>query len=540
MTAPVASSGRPALATHRWIPFAWFLAACVLFFFANRAAYKGYFSDDDLASLTWPTYVHSDVYLKGLLTLKYDISNFRPVGDLYYRFLYLAFHLNFPAYVAALQCLHLLNATLLFFLLRRLSFSEIASGAGAVFYVFHAAVLEAYWKPMYVFDVLCATLCLVTLLLYFRGHWILALVAFWFAYKSKEIAVTLPVVLLAVEMLVGERKWKRSVPYFLISLNFGLQALWNNSHVSSGNTYALRLTPSTLKHTIAFYSSAIVFLPFAGLVLLLLPFVLRDRRLYIGIIFMAALFAPMLALAGRLESVYWYIPTIGVAIIVAAIASRAPRWALVLFFLLWFSLNYAILRDKRREILAVADENRWYTTGLINYARRSPPLRAVVYDSVPEHVHQWGIEGAIHVVFGPQVTAVWYHDPKAAEAMAQVPMALLSYYPVERTVRGLLRTTNSTEGLSYIRFNDGSFNGQTELSLYRPENANAFEIVARLPRATVTVFENGHSLGERTLSERDNPEPLRWKSESGTPGVTYITIRSDPSLHVYALGYVSP
>jgi hypothetical protein len=528
------------LDVKRWTSLALVLAAIVLFFIANRGAYKGYFSDDDLANLTWPTYVHSDVYLNGLLTPRYYISNFRPVGDLYYRFLYRAFHLNFPPYVAALQCLHLLNATLLFFLLRRLGFSEIASGAGAIFYVFHVAVLEAYWKPMYVFDVLCAALCLVTLLMYFRGHWILALVPFWLAYKSKEIAIMLPAALLAYELLLGERKWKRLFPYFIIALNFGLQALWTNRHLPRGHNYLLLFTPHSLWNSIVFYSSAILFLPYAGLLVLFVPILLRDRRLYLGLIFIAASLVPLLALPRRADPVYWYVPLIGLAVVVAAIASRMPAWAIAGFFAVWLPLNYAILREKRREILAVADESRWYTTSLIDYARRAPPLRAAVYDSIPEHVHQWGIEGAIHVAFGPQVNAVWYHDPKAAEAMAEVPMALLSYYPVEHTVRGLLRTTNSPEGLSYMRFNDGWFNGQAELSLYRPKSANAFEVVARLPRATVTLFENGHSLGARTLPEPDNPEPLRWKLDSGTPGVTYITIRSEPSLHVYALGYVSP
>ena len=51
------------------------------------------------------------------------------------------------------------------------------------------------------------------------------------------------------------------------------------------------------------------------------------------------------------------------AIAVAAVASKAPSWAIALFFVAWFPLNYVILCDKSREILALADEDRWYTTG---------------------------------------------------------------------------------------------------------------------------------------------------------------------------------
>ncbi len=202
----------------KWVLIAFFTAALVVFFFANRAAYKGYFSDDDLDNLGWPTMAGDDTFVTAILTPRFSEMNLRPIGDLYYRYLGRAFKLRFPPYVFVLQLLHVLNAVLLFCLLRRLDFSNVAAGAGALFYGLNAVILEAFWKPMYIFDVLCATFCLIALLFYLRGRWILALVPFWLAYKSKEIAVMLPVALLAYEWLLGERKWKRLIPYFLISL----------------------------------------------------------------------------------------------------------------------------------------------------------------------------------------------------------------------------------------------------------------------------------------------------------------------------------
>src|SRR5260370_31388437 len=161
------------------------------------------------------------------------------------------------------------------------------------------------WDPKYFSKVLASLLCLTTVLLYLRGHWILGLIPFWLAYKSKEIAVTLPAALLAFEWILGERKWKRLIPYFLISLNFGLQALWHNRNLPLESGYTLRFSPQTLWTTVAYYSSAIFFVPFAGLALLLLPVFVRDRRLYAGLIFVVCLFVPMLVLPGRLERVYW-------------------------------------------------------------------------------------------------------------------------------------------------------------------------------------------------------------------------------------------
>src|SRR2546425_10056266 len=200
------------LAHHnRALLLACFLAVVVLFYFENRAAYRGYFSDDDLATMAWAPIQGLDGYAAGLLSPKYSEINFRPVGFLYYRFLGRAFKLHFAPYVVILQVLHVLNVAMLFLLLGHLGFARIAAGAGALFYAFNAAVMEAYWKPMFVFDLLCATLCLAALLVYLRGHWLLALIPFWLAYKSKEVAVMLPLALLAYEFLLAERKWKRLI-----------------------------------------------------------------------------------------------------------------------------------------------------------------------------------------------------------------------------------------------------------------------------------------------------------------------------------------
>jgi len=554
--------------SRRWIPIALVVAAATLFFVANRGAYKGYFSDDDLAGMGWPTFVSNDAFVKGLLTPEFLPSNFRPVGFLYYRYLGRAFKLWFPPYVATIQILHVINVILLLFLLRRMGFSPLAAGSGALFYAFNAAVLEAYWKPMYVFDVLCCLFCLVTLLFYVRGRWLLALIPFWLAYKSKEIAVMLPVALLAYELMLGERKWKHLIPYLVISLNFGLQALLANESIQADSTYALLFTPHMLWNTIAFYSSALLFLPFAGLALVLLPIFVRDRRLYVGLIFMAATLVPMLALPQRMASVYWYVPLAGLAIAFAAVASRTPHWTIALFFILWFPLNYMMLRDKRREILSLADENRWYTTGLLDYSRRVPPLQAVVFQGTPPHMQPWGVEGAIREAFGYKINSVWYKNPQAQEAMAELPMAIVGYYPVTHKVKGLLRTHNELE--SYLRLTDevpnfqlgeGWYNDEgdhrwiaprAEVTLRRPADAKEFEIVAVTPSVKVTVFEDGVSLGTQTLSNSNgNPEILRWKLQGGGGDNKKIVIQTEPPTHrprdprtlgidVRAMGYVAP
>jgi hypothetical protein len=53
-----------------------------------------------------------------------------------------------------------------------------------MFFVFSAAAFDAYWKPMYVFDLLCTTFSLASILFYAYRRWILSFIAFWLAYKS--------------------------------------------------------------------------------------------------------------------------------------------------------------------------------------------------------------------------------------------------------------------------------------------------------------------------------------------------------------------
>ena len=543
-----------ALAQRRsWVLLACILAAATLFYFANRAAYKGYFSDDDLVNVGWPTYIGNDTYLRGLVSIKADASNFRPVGDLYYRYLYRAFHLYFPPYVVALQLVHALNVFLLYLLLRDLLFSQIAAGTGALFYSFHAAVLEVYWKPMFVFDLICATLCLATLLLYVRGHWLVGLIPFWFAYKSKEIAVMLPVALIAWELWMGKRRWKRLTPYVAISLSFGLQALWINHALGPQNPYVLKFTFAPLAQTVKFYSSAIFFNAVAGFSLLLLPIWLRDRSLYLGLVMMTSLLAPMLALPGRQLTVYWYVPMIGVAIVIAVIAARTPRWALALLLVLWISWNFSLLRTKRSQILAEAGRDRAMVAALQDYAKRIPPVRAVVYENTPDQINSWGVDGAINQVFGQGVQTGAVNRPEGRAAIASFPVALIRFTSPPLRVEGLIRVNDGAQ--PYLRFTElvpewqlgsGWYDAgsrlrwtmpRAELILHRPEKATTFEILAGMSPggldrdgpAEVTVLEDGKSLGVQTLSRVF--QPLRWNLTPGPAGDKHISILSKPARH---------
>ena len=430
---------QPLVSPHRkLIAAGLILMLLLLFLLANRASYKGYFQSDDLDTMSWASVAgFRGTFLHGFVMPRFDATNFRPVGAYYYRVMFHAFGLNFAPYVAVVTVIHLLNVAMLYLALRWLKFPPIAGGAGALFYLFHAATLELYWKPMYVFDLLCATFCLVTLLLYMRGHWLLGLIPFWFAYKSKEVAVMLPVALAAFEFLAAERRWKRLIPYFLISLNFGVQALLFAP--KANHDYALQLTWGAFVKCVTFYSSQVFFIPYAGLILLAVPIFIRDRRVFLGLLAMLAMLCPMLILPGRLFSVYWYVPFLGVSILLAALAERTPRWLLVAGFTVWFGVNFELLREKRNTILHAAMENRSYVEGLANLARQHPEIQVVGYESFPWGVALFGSEASVHILFGYKTKAFVYPSPEFERASAKSISAITEWNWVTHEVTAKIR-----------------------------------------------------------------------------------------------------
>src|SRR5262245_61812288 len=183
------------------------------------------------------------------------------------------FALDFPKYVFPLHALHLLNVWLIWLIARRLGLSPFAAGAGALFFAFNIVVFDVYWKPMYVFDLLCATFCLSSLLFYMRRWLIASFVMFWLAYKSKELAVMLPFVLAAYEYWFGKRRWMPLAPFVAASLTFGLQGVFLNPN--RNNDYTFHFGPGTIFKTAGFYARDILLVPFAGLALPLILLVTR-------------------------------------------------------------------------------------------------------------------------------------------------------------------------------------------------------------------------------------------------------------------------
>lgn len=528
-----------------------FLAMALLFLVANRGAYEGYFQDDEFDNLSFAPRLAPAVWLETLLTPRFIPGNFRPAGHAYFAVMGRIFGLDFPSWVWPLHLIHFLNVWLVWILLRRLGGTAWSAGAGALLFAFHMAAFDVYWKPMYVFDLLCATFSLACLLFWINGRWVLSLAAFWLAYKSKELAVMLPAVLACYEYWLGGRRWKRLAPFFLVSISFGIQALLATRHVDT--EYAFRFSPSALAQTVPYYAGRMALFPYGGLLLLALPLFFRDRRAWFGIAAMLLFFFPLAFLPGRLFSAYCYVPLIGAAVAASAVAERR-RAAVALFFLAWIPFNYAHLRRNRRQALAIADENRRYTATLADYARTSPEMRRFIYDGHPANFHPWGIRGALKWFYGAgDLRLAAAEAPEAREMLRDaVPLAILSWNRAGATLSIATRRPGAPDA-SFIRMDhttplwqlgEGWFQleanyrwtrERADARLYRPAGARAFDLTVNvspdhirvMKTIGVRLFLNGEPAGARYFSS-NGWQTVRWDLAPAADGPVSVRFESDP------------
>ncbi len=403
-----------------------FLLWAAAFLTVNRAAYRGYFQDDDFNTLSWTRSSPVSEYVEAALTPLFLTNNFRPVGHFYFRVAERFFGLDFRGYVAVIHLLHLLNIWLVWLLARRLGARPWPAAAACVFLGFHMALFDALWKPMYIFDVLCATFCLLSLFLYARGHWVLSFAAFWLAYKAKEVAVMLPAVLACYEIWFGQRRWKPLIPFFAVSLSFGTQGLLLNPN--KDNDYTFRFTLAALATTVRFYAGLVFLVPYLGLLLPLAAWRAPNRRTFFGLAAMGLYFFPLLFLPGRLLPAYCYVPFTGLAIAIAGMCEAIrPAWA-ALFLLLWLPRDLEVLRLDRRETMARDSQARAWVTGVETFAKYGQPVEAFVFSGAPEGFARWGIEGALSYVFKRGDLRVYSSDESAVpQLLASSRVALLEW-----------------------------------------------------------------------------------------------------------------
>ncbi len=434
-------------------------------------------------------------------------------------------------------------------MLRKLGFDSVASIAGTLFFAFQMAAFDAYWKPMYVFDLLCAAFCLLSFLAYLNDWLIPSLLAFLLAFRAKEVAIMLPVVLMLYEFMLHKKRWERLIPFFVISLVFGIQALLLNQ--TRDNAYSLRFSPSGIWTSTIFYASKLFLVPYAGVAVLLLPFLTRDRRVRFGVVVFCILLIPMLLLPGRLFSVYLYVSLIGLAIAMAALTNGRMVMVIAVFFAIWLPWNYANLRWNRRTELAAADVRRIYVAELAKVVRQYPSVLSFYLIGAP--LSDVAVSDAIQLFRGGSEPIV--HDAEAfnaREALNASSLAVLEWDPQLRTLRTRTRLPD-TQDSTYISMDPDTPVWQLEdgwqaragkfrwtapsasARLHRPPNVTQFELTANISPlyigavkvSHVEVFLNGKSIGIREFTHA-GWQTVHWDIAPEPAGAVEVKFNTSP------------
>ena len=387
----------------------------------NYRAYDGFFQDDELDNLSWAPHLTAGEYARGFFDPLFSVNNFRPVGHLYFAVMGRLFGENFPPWMTPIFVLHLICAALIFMLARKLKVGAWHALAAVAFFTWSAGAMDAYWKPMYCFDLLCTAFSLGSILLYAQRRWVLSFVAFWCAYKAKELAVMLPLVLVAWEWWFGERKFWRLIPFLMASLSFGLQGLLRNPNID--NEYTFRFNMEALRATVPFYARRFLLFRGSGLLLLLLVFV-RDRRVWFGLLAAGCFLFTLLFLPGRLYEAYAYLPLACVAIALAAAASRVRPACAWLALALWMPANFHVLHREQGAKLSADDEAFAFVDTVNRWVRENPGIDTLVYDRPPGAYHHWGVTAAWNIAHkGLDLPAYYIDWPQAKNALAHGTVA---------------------------------------------------------------------------------------------------------------------
>jgi hypothetical protein len=503
-------------------------AVCLvaLFLIANRPAYKAFFSDDDFDNMANAREADLPGFAHAIISpTTQEQGQFRAAAYWYYYVLVRWAKLRFPPYVAGIHAIHLLNVLLIWWLARSMGAEIVGACAAALLYAFHAAAFDIYWKPMYVFDLLCGTFTLAALLSYVRGHLALSLLFFWLSLKAKEVTILLPVVLAGYEwarargMKTGRGEprvpvWVRLAPFFAISAWVGVVALMKNA--GRDDAYSLRFTAAALWQCIRYYSSQVLLIPYAGLALAALAFV-KNPRVRLGFLTFVVLLGPMLVLPGRLFAAYLYVPLIGLAVALSAVTRAA--W-LAAFFAAWLPWNYLHFRVDRREAQTVAAQRKAWLAPVEALVRQHPEIDTFVYDGTPDYMPHHAVAGALRVLREGQETHVLPLSRGGWEALSAPHLAVFVWDPARLKLYLMPRVPD----VAYVyldehapvwqltlgwRENQGTLRWmrpRASVRLLRPAHADRFEVWvnavlrgAKQRQLAVTI--NGVKLGTIRLTE---------------------------------------
>jgi protein O-mannosyl-transferase len=258
-----------------WAVYAVIAYAFVLYF---RSLFNNFvILDDNIYLFNNPLITEfSFSSVRKIFSCFYDFNYF-PLNLLTYLFEYHVYGLNPLPYHALNLFLHLVNTFLAFKLAERLSGNRLTAIIVSLLFGIHPMHVESVAWASERKDVLYSVFFLGALLLYVKyigpdskkkNYW-LCLVLFVFSLLSKSAAVTLPLLMIAVDVYKG-RKFNtklfiEKLPFFALSLLFGILALLSQQQamrdLSLSVSYSFIDKIFLFTYTLSFYIIKL-FIPF--------------------------------------------------------------------------------------------------------------------------------------------------------------------------------------------------------------------------------------------------------------------------------------
>jgi hypothetical protein len=178
----------------------------------------GRFNDDDPYNIYWFWSRGGPALVRGLIC--FFSTYYRPMGGVYFFSLYEIFGLNPLPYHIVITILLLINVILVYCCATLLSNSRTIGWICAILMSYHANMAALVYLPAFIYDVLCFTFFFSSLYYYLHircagarlnfRQTLLFLLLYIGALDSKEMAVTLPIMILAYEAFQHHGDWQWS------------------------------------------------------------------------------------------------------------------------------------------------------------------------------------------------------------------------------------------------------------------------------------------------------------------------------------------
>ncbi len=193
------------------------LGLIILSFATYLNALPNTFVFDDVYIISGNYFIRDWKNFWGLFTSKYFAASgelsYRPVVTLSYFVDYSLWHLNPLGYHLTNIVLHTLNSTILFFLVQRMVRNTPVAFLASLFFACHPALSEVVNAISYREDLLAATFFITAFILYVKllalnkfYLYPLSLLSYLFALFSKEMAITLPLLIFFFDYLAVHRR----------------------------------------------------------------------------------------------------------------------------------------------------------------------------------------------------------------------------------------------------------------------------------------------------------------------------------------------